>query len=115
MPAGTSNADVQKAVNIIATRIDQFGVASPIVQAVGGNRISIQLPGFTDIDQAKALVEQSGFLEFREVEVDSSGSPVTLKTYLDQSSLAFINAAEIGTRIFVSNASSTGDSEPLPN
>jgi preprotein translocase subunit SecD len=103
-PEGTSEADqaalVQKAVSIITTRIDKYGVTAPIVQAVGNSRISVQLPGFTDIQQAKKLVEQTGFLEFREVELNGSGNAVTLNDYLNMEQLAFINQQETGTRIF---------------
>lgn len=114
VPPGTTSAEVQKAVDVIETRIDRYGITQPIVQSVGSNRISVQLPGFTDINQAKNLVEQTGFLEFREVEMDSSGNPVTLKDYLDQKTLSFIDTAETGTRIFVSNTPSTGAKTPLP-
>lgn len=115
-PPGTSQADMNKAKSVIETRINRYGVTQPIVQLVGNNRISVQLPGFTDVTQAKNLVEQTGFLEFREIEVDSSGNPVTLDDYLKQSALAFIDTAESGTRIFVSNTPSTAanNNTPLP-
>ncbi len=103
-PAGTSQSDqaslLDRAVAVITTRIDKYGVTAPVVQAVGNQRISVQLPGFTDIQQAKNLVEQTGFLEFREVEINTSGNPVTLNDYLTMSQLAFVNQQETGSRIF---------------
>ncbi|MBN1368519.1 MAG: protein translocase subunit SecD [Dehalococcoidales bacterium] len=104
-PEGTSEAQkatmLDEAKEIIRSRIDEFGVTEPIVQSIGGERISIQLPGFTDIEQAKSLVEETGYLEFREVELDSEGNPVTLDTYLKMEQPAFVNTNETGDRYFV--------------
>jgi preprotein translocase subunit SecD len=56
---------MNRALDTIRTRIDKYGVTEPIIQQQGEDRILVQLPGFTDIDAAKSLVEQTGFLEFR--------------------------------------------------
>jgi preprotein translocase subunit SecD len=85
----------------IQQRIDKFGVTEPVISKVGEDRILIQLPGFTDIEAAKSLVEQTGFLEFREVERDSTGKLITLGDYLKQSKYQFIDANETGSRLFV--------------
>ncbi|MFC2040064.1 protein translocase subunit SecD [Chloroflexota bacterium] len=94
------NADMERTLSIIQRRIDKYGVAEPIIQKMGADRILVQLPGFTDIDQAKILVEQTGFLEFRQIELNSAKDPVTLADYLKMENLAFIDQAETGTRIF---------------
>ncbi len=99
--ASERSADMKRAVVTIQKRIDRYGVAEPVIQQVGDDRIMVQLPGFTDIDSAKSLVEQTGFLEFREAELDEQGQPVYLKDYLTQANLEFIDAAEGETRIFV--------------
>ncbi len=97
----SAKADMlNEAVAIILSRIDEYGVTAPVVQTIGSDRISVQLPGFTDIDKAKSLVEETGYLEFREIEVNSEGNPVTLKDYLDMEQLAFINQQETGDRYF---------------
>jgi protein-export membrane protein SecD len=88
-------------VTTIKKRIDKYGVTEPVIQQVGGDRIMVQLPGFTDIDAAKSLVEQTGFLEFREVETDISIQPVTLADYLDENQNSFIYQQETGKRIFI--------------
>ena len=85
----------------IQQRIDKFGVTEPVISKVGEDRILIQLPGFTDSEAAKSLVQQTGFLEFREVEKNTSGSLVTLNDYLAQSTYSFIDTGETGTRLFV--------------
>ncbi len=100
MDASERNAALERALITIQNRIDKYGVTEPIIQKIGDDRIMIQLPGFTDIEAAKSLVEQTGFLEFREVEMKTSGEPVRLKDYLEQETLSFIDAEEEGTRLF---------------
>jgi protein-export membrane protein SecD len=95
------SAAVERAVLTIQKRIDKYGVSEPVIQQLGNDRIMVQLPGFTNIEDAKSLVEQTGFLEFREVERNSSGALVYLKDYLAQPQLQFINTAETGSRIFI--------------
>jgi protein-export membrane protein SecD len=92
--------DMDRALDTIRTRIDKYGVTEPIIQKQEGERILVQLPGFTDIEAAKRLVEQTGFLEFREVELNN-GNPVYLGDYLENPNSEFLNKDEVGSRIFV--------------
>ncbi len=95
--------DIDRALETIQHRIDKYGVTEPIIQSQEGGRILVQLPGFTDIDEAKRLVEQTGFLEFREVELDNEGNPIFITSYLDEGRTDFFNSGEEGSRIFVDN------------
>ena len=45
-----------RAMEIIRNRIDQFGVAEPLVQKEGVDRIVVQLPGLTDRQRAIDLI-----------------------------------------------------------
>jgi preprotein translocase subunit SecD len=112
--ASDQTALIDATILKIEQRIDKFGVVEPVVQKVGSDRILIQLPGFTDIESAKNLVQQTGFLEFRRVELNASGQPVHLKDYLAQTTHQFINATETGTRVFSAQVASTttGTNEP---
>jgi len=92
---------INMAVITIQKRIDKYGVTEPVIQKMGEDRIMVQLPGFTDIDAAKRLVEQTGFLEFREVELNATEQPVKLSDYLGQEHLQFIDTKEMGDRFFV--------------
>lgn len=57
---------VKTAYEIIRNRIDQFGVAEPIIQRVGTtNRIILQLPGLDDPSRAKNLIGKTALLEFK--------------------------------------------------
>jgi preprotein translocase subunit SecD len=56
---------VRGAVEKIRNRVDKFGVSEPTITRQGSDRILIQLPGIQDPDRAKALIGQTGLLEFK--------------------------------------------------
>jgi preprotein translocase subunit SecD len=95
------SAAVDRALITVEKRINTYGVNEPIIQKLGVDRILVQLPGFTDIEAAKKLVEQTGFLEFREVELNDAGKLVSLNDYLGSTTNDFINKKETGNRVFV--------------
>ncbi|MEE8267495.1 MAG: protein translocase subunit SecD [Gemmatimonadales bacterium] len=57
--------DIDLALTILRKRIDEFGVAEPLIQKVGDFRIVVELAGIDDPNRAKAIVQQSAFLEFK--------------------------------------------------
>ncbi|MEE8477731.1 MAG: hypothetical protein V3S19_05140, partial [Gemmatimonadales bacterium] len=57
--------DIDLALTILRKRIDEFGVAEPLIQKVGDSRIVVELAGIDDPNRAKAIVQQSAFLEFK--------------------------------------------------
>ncbi|MRR09151.1 protein translocase subunit SecD [bacterium] len=58
-----------RALEIIRNRIDQYGVAEPLIQKQGDDRIVIQLPG-VDRERARGLIGTTALLEFRMVQDD---------------------------------------------
>jgi protein-export membrane protein SecD len=58
---------IDRTLEIIRNRVDQFGVAEPLIQRIGDERIIVELPGMEDEDRAKELVRSSAYLEFRVV------------------------------------------------
>ena len=64
---------LSQAVEVLRKRVDAFGVAEPIIQPAGGNRILIQLPGLSEADKesAKAQIQKAAYLEFRMVKENS--------------------------------------------
>ena len=58
---------VNQSLEIIRNRIDQFGVAEPIVLRQGENQIVVQLPGVKDPKRAMDLIGQTAQLEFKMV------------------------------------------------
>lgn len=61
---------VNQSLEIIRNRIDQFGVAEPIVLRQGDNQIVVQLPGVKDPQRAMDLIGQTAQLEFKMVAED---------------------------------------------
>ena len=64
---------VQQAIEVLRKRVDTFGVAEPILQPAGQDRILIQLPGMSEAEKesAKTTIQKAAFLEFRLVHPDS--------------------------------------------
>ena len=56
---------IERALKVVRTRIDEFGVSEPVVQKVGTDRIIVELPGIDDRERAEALVKRSAFLQFQ--------------------------------------------------
>lgn len=54
-----------QALETIRNRIDEFGVAEPLIQKMGENQILVQLPGIDDPDRAMALIGKTALLEFK--------------------------------------------------
>jgi preprotein translocase subunit SecD len=80
---------VQQNVNTLRKRVDALGVAEPVVQRQGRNRILVQLPGVDDPNQAIRVLGATATLEFRLV--DESGD-----AYAAERS----NRAPIGTKLY---------------
>jgi preprotein translocase subunit SecD len=56
---------LDRALTVLRTRIDQFGVVEPIIQRVGDDRITVELPGIDDEQRALDIVRKQAFLEFQ--------------------------------------------------
>jgi preprotein translocase subunit SecD len=61
-----SDEQMEGIANVIERRINAFGVSEPLIQLKGENEIVIQLPGVSDIEEAKALIGGTAQLDFRE-------------------------------------------------
>jgi SecD/SecF fusion protein len=71
-PTEASGA-LSEAVEVLRKRVDKFGVAEPVIQPEGTDRILVQLPGLSADDQerAKISIQKAAFLEFRIVHQNS--------------------------------------------
>ncbi len=56
---------MDRAIRFYRNRIDQFGVAEPVIQKQGERRIIVELPGLSDVDRAHRILGQTAQLEFR--------------------------------------------------
>jgi len=56
---------LDRALKVVRTRIDQFGVSEPVVQKAGTDRIIVELPGIDDERRATDVVQKAAFLQFQ--------------------------------------------------
>ncbi len=73
---------VDRALEVIRNRVDQFGVAEPLIQKQGEDRIIVELPGLQDVERAQNLIGQTAQLEFRLLE--SSENTVEILKKIDE-------------------------------
>jgi preprotein translocase subunit SecD len=65
------NLAIEQNVTTLRNRVDELGVAEPLVQRQGADRIVLQLPGVEDPNQVKNILTSTATIEFRLV--DQSG------------------------------------------
>ncbi|MDV9031115.1 protein translocase subunit SecD [Pseudomonas sp. RAC1] len=56
---------VKQNLTTVRNRVNELGVAEPLVQRQGGNRIVVELPGVQDTAEAKRILGKTANLEFR--------------------------------------------------
>jgi SecD/SecF fusion protein len=68
-------AKLAKAIDIIGSRVNAFGVAEPVIRAVGDNRIEVQLPGVSTKDNPEVadVLKKPARLDFRIVYEGTTG------------------------------------------
>jgi SecD/SecF fusion protein len=71
LSAAEAQDAVDRAMQIINNRVDEFGVTEPNIQREGEDRITVQLPGLTDRQRAIDLIGKTALLEFRLVRTPS--------------------------------------------
>ncbi|ADY73721.1 protein-export membrane protein SecD [Desulfurobacterium thermolithotrophum DSM 11699] len=71
----------EQALETIRNRIDELGVAEPVIVRNGKDRIIVELPGIKDPERAKKVIGKVAKLEFKEV-VDTAQTPDELITKL---------------------------------
>lgn len=65
---------VQQNLTTLRNRVNQLGVAEPLVQRQGANRIVVQLPGVQDTTRVKDLLGATATLEYRAVDEGDAAS-----------------------------------------
>ncbi len=65
---------LQQNLNTLRNRINELGVAEPVVQQQGRDRIVVQLPGVQDTARAKEILGATATLEFRLVDMDADAA-----------------------------------------
>lgn len=63
-PEGTTQEEMEAAKSVIENRINALGVAEPEVRLEGSNRISVELPGVEDAEEAVRVIGTTAKLQF---------------------------------------------------
>lgn len=74
-----SNEAVNRSLEILRNRVDEFGVAEPIIQKVGESRIIVELAGVTDPARVRKLIGRTALLEFKLLKDDVISGQVAEK------------------------------------
>jgi len=64
----TSDDGVKQNIATLSKRVNELGVAEPIIQQQGPDRIVVQLPGVQDVSRAKDIIGRTATLEVRMVD-----------------------------------------------
>lgn len=66
LPEGTAPSDaMERALEVIRNRVDQFGVAEPLIARQGEKWVVVELPGVKDPERAIELIGKTALLEFK--------------------------------------------------
>ncbi len=71
----TTDEAVKQNISTLSKRVNELGVAEPIIQQQGPDRIIVQLPGVQDVARARSVIGRTATLEIRMV--DESITPGT--------------------------------------
>lgn len=72
---------VDQSIETLRNRVDQFGVAEPLIQKSGSERVILQMPGVQDVESIKRVVGSVAKLEFRLLPTSgSSAQTMTLES-----------------------------------
>ena len=70
-------AALQQNIGTLHKRVNELGVAEPVIQQQGADRIVVQLPGVQDVTRAKEILGRTATLEVRLVDEDAMRSGTT--------------------------------------
>jgi preprotein translocase subunit SecD len=96
---------IDRALKVVRTRIDEFGVAEPVVQKVGQDRIVAELPGIDDPERATEIIQKAAFLQF--MITDETGALERSLSRLDQI------ARDAGTSVATTGGDTSTASRPV--
>jgi preprotein translocase subunit SecD len=120
------NYALQQNLNILRTRVNELGIAEPIIQQQGASQISVDLPGVQDMARAKSIIGKMATVRFQLVTAgpDSAAAQSAEKTgvvpfgqqlYKDEHELPILLNSDVvlkGSSII--NASPTVDENGRP-
>jgi len=83
-------AAIEQNISTLKNRVDELGVAEPVIQRQGEDRVVVQLPGVQDTVRAKEVIGATATLEFR----------LAQGSYADWAAAQASGKAPIGSRLY---------------
>lgn len=56
---------IDRAIQVVRNRIDQYGVSEPVIQKKGSTRLVVELPGVSNVQDVRKLLQGTALLEFQ--------------------------------------------------
>ncbi|MFZ0219503.1 MAG: protein translocase subunit SecD [Candidatus Aquirickettsiella sp.] len=108
---------IDQTINTLRNRINELGVAEPIVQQQGSNRILVDLPGVQDIARAQQILGGTATIEFRLVDTlhdpelaqTNNAAPAGSQLYHYENQPVLLNKQVILTGNSITDASTSFD------
>jgi len=112
----TQRLALQQNITTLRKRVNELGVAEPVIQQQGQDRIVVQLPGVQDIVRAKEILGATATLEFRMVDEEHIAQeavngrvPAGSKLYYQNDQPVLLKKQIMLTGDYITNAASTID------
>ena len=114
---------VQQNISTLSKRVNELGVAEPVIQRQGSDRIVVQLPGVQDVSRAKDIIGRTATLEVRMVDdsirrgtEESSAIPLGSELFKVGKGAPVVMFKEpVITGDYISNAGASFDSNQQPS
>ena len=95
----TEKFAVEQNINTLRNRVNELGVAEPIIQQQGADRVVVQLPGVQDTAKAKDILGRTATLEIRMVEAHA-GDPAARNYEPQKIEQAIAGQVPFGTELY---------------
>ncbi|MFM8467009.1 MAG: protein translocase subunit SecD [Oxalobacteraceae bacterium] len=113
---------VQQNISTLSKRVNELGVAEPVIQRQGADRIVVQLPGVQDVSRAKDIIGRTATLEVRMVDEsvrrgteDSAAVPLGSELFkVGKGTPAILYKDPVITGDYISNAGASFDQNQQP-
>lgn len=100
---------IKQNLTTLRNRVDQLGVAEPLVQRQGSNRIVVQLPGVQDTTRVKDLLGAQATLEYRAVDQDADADSAAASGILPPGDELFLHRGDRRPYLLKKDIIASGD------
>lgn len=108
---------IDRAIQVVRNRIDQYGVSEPVIQKKGSSRLVVELPGVSNVQDVRRLLQGTALLEFKLLYDPQLGVKVMEKinTFLAGGNLDSLIKADSLSKITKKDTTIKKDSTSLSN